>query len=100
MTRAVKFLQPSQLEVAHALGFPDVDVMASHEEWLKRQAAPVAHIIIFKAGDGRWAYSPNHARGTPAFNLEGQFDTAELALEAVKADSSIPAGSVLTVEKS
>ena len=45
-------------------------------------------IHIFKAQDGRWTYCPDAVRHWPAFNLEGEFDSREEAIEAVNRDSS------------
>ena len=36
-------------------------------------------IVVFQAVDGRWTYCPAIHVGSPAFNMDGEFDTAEQA---------------------
>jgi len=43
-------------------------------------------IHIFKAKDGRWTYCPDTVRNWPSFNLEGEFDSQQQAIEALKRD--------------
>ena len=41
---------------------------------------------VFKAKDGRWTYCPDTVRTWPSFNLQGEYDTAQQAREAVAKD--------------
>ena len=43
-------------------------------------------IHVFKAADGKWTYCPGTVRHWPSFNLEGEFQTAQQAREAVAKD--------------
>lgn len=57
-----------------------------------------AIIAVFKARDGKWSYCPSLVRSWPSFSFQGEYQTVEQALEAAKADQTIPSGSVLNVE--
>lgn len=56
-------------------------------------------IVVLKGSDGRFSYCPRpaiemlHVRQVP-----GTFDTVERALDAVRLDQTIPAGSRVEVE--
>lgn len=58
-------------------------------------------IVILQMNDGRWTYCPESARheiNTEVADDDTHFATAQDALEAAKADQSIPRGATFVVE--
>ena len=54
-------------------------------------------IHVFKAANGLWTYCPTAVRSWPSFNLEGEFPSKELAVQAAQRDPTC-AGLTVKIE--